>query len=79
VAEEVARVYPELVTLGSDGNVQSVNYLTLTSMLLNELQKQTAENRRQAERLAAVEERLAMLETIADGERSRRLAAAFGR
>jgi hypothetical protein len=48
VAEEVARVYPELVTYGADGKVETVNYLTLTSMLLNELQKRTAENQYQA-------------------------------
>src|SRR5262249_49102774 len=48
VAEEVARVYPELVSYAPDGKVETVNYLTLTSMLLNELQKRTAENQRQA-------------------------------
>jgi hypothetical protein len=39
VAEEVARVYPELVTRGPDGNVQTVRYLEFTALLLNELQK----------------------------------------
>jgi hypothetical protein len=39
VAEEVARVYPELVTRGTDGKVQSVRYLELNAMLLNEVQK----------------------------------------
>jgi hypothetical protein len=83
VAEEVARVYPELVSYGPDGKVETVNYLTLTSMLLNELQKRTAENRRltaknhrQAERLASVEKRLSALErTIAAGAPAQRLAA----
>ena len=41
VAEEVERVYPELVTRGSDGKLQSIRYLELTAMLLNELQKQS--------------------------------------
>jgi hypothetical protein len=39
VAEEVERVYPELVVHGTDGKVQSVRYLELTALLLNELQK----------------------------------------
>jgi hypothetical protein len=32
VAEEVARVYPELVTYGADGKVQTVRYSELTGM-----------------------------------------------
>ena len=40
VAEEVERVYPELVTYGADGKVETVRYSMLNSMLLNELQKQ---------------------------------------
>ncbi len=86
VAEEVARVYPELVARSPDGKVETVNYLTLTSMLLNELQKRTVENRRQAAQLAiqahdlaSLEQRLSSLErTIASG-RSSELAAALGR
>jgi Chaperone of endosialidase len=45
VAEEVAHVYPELVTRGTDGKLQSVRYLELTSLLLNELQRQARENK----------------------------------
>jgi hypothetical protein len=37
VAEEVAAVYPELVVRGETGEVQSVKYLELIPMLLNEL------------------------------------------
>jgi hypothetical protein len=51
VAEEVEQVYPELVVHDPDGKVESVRYSMLTSMLLNELQKQTKENARQAEQL----------------------------
>ena len=51
VAEEVAPIYPELVSYGADGKVETVRYLTLTAMLLNELQKQTRLNQRQAEQL----------------------------
>jgi hypothetical protein len=94
VAEEVARVYPELVSYDPDGKVQTVNYLTLTSMLLNELQKQTtqvhklsaqmaevrAERDREREQRAAFEARLSALEhTMAAKDRAPKLAAAFVR
>jgi len=66
VAEEVEQVYPELVTYGIDGKIESVRYSMLTSMLLNELQKQsvslheqTQENERQAERIRSLSARLA--------------------
>jgi Chaperone of endosialidase len=39
VAEEVARVYPEMVIRGTDGKVEGVRYLEFTALLLNELQK----------------------------------------
>jgi Chaperone of endosialidase len=61
VAEEVARIYPELVSYGPGGRVETVNYLTLTSMLLNELQKQTKENQRQSQQLTRQAEQLATL------------------
>ena len=48
VAEEVARVYPELVTRDTDGKLQSVRYLEFTALLLNELQKQNNELQKQA-------------------------------
>jgi trimeric autotransporter adhesin len=47
VAEEVARVYPELVTYGADGKVETVRYSELAAMLINELQKQSRELQRQ--------------------------------
>ncbi len=58
VAEEVAKIYPELVVYGPDGKVMTVRYSMLSAMLLNELQKQTTKldhqrevNRRQAEQI----------------------------
>jgi len=56
VAEEVAKVYPELVVYGPDGKVMTVRYSMLSAMLLNELQKQAVEVRKQNrenQRLAA--------------------------
>jgi hypothetical protein len=47
VAEEVAELYPELVTHGPDGKVMTMRYSMLSAMLLNELQKQARENERQ--------------------------------
>jgi hypothetical protein len=43
IAEEVAKVYPELVMRRSDGAVESVQYHELIPMLLNELQRQQRE------------------------------------
>jgi hypothetical protein len=49
IAEEVADVYPNLVTHLADGEVETVQYQKLTPMLLNELQKADARVERQAE------------------------------
>jgi trimeric autotransporter adhesin len=40
IAEEVAKVYPELVAYDNDGRPYTVKYQLLAPMLLNELQKQ---------------------------------------
>ena len=40
IAEEVAKIYPDLVVYDTDGQPQTVRYHLLTPMLLNELQKQ---------------------------------------
>jgi len=50
VAEEVAAVYPELVVRSSTGEVQTVKYLELIPMLLNELQRQRQEFQRTLQR-----------------------------
>ena len=94
VAEEVAQVYPELVVHDPDGKIESVRYSMLTSMLLNELQKETRKNERQVDRITrleadrdlerakrtALEERLSRIERIiATKDADRNLAAAFSR
>jgi hypothetical protein len=80
VAEEVEPVYPELVTRGADGKVETVRYSMLTSMLLNELQKQARENERQAGELADMRRRLVVLEqAMRTSKGDRKLAAAFDR
>ena len=40
IAEEVAEVYPDLVAHSADGQIETVKYQVLDSMLLNELQKE---------------------------------------
>lgn len=52
VAEEVEKVYPELVVHDNDGKVETVRYSMLTSMLLNEAQRQNREIQQLKEQLA---------------------------
>jgi endosialidase-like protein len=42
IAEEVAKVYPELVIRGEKGRIDGVRYDELAPMLLNEMQKRNA-------------------------------------
>jgi polyhydroxyalkanoate synthesis regulator phasin len=58
IAEEVARVYPELVARDADGKVESVSYWMLTSMLLNEAQKQAKEAKRKDAQIAALQRQI---------------------
>jgi hypothetical protein len=55
VAEEVVKVYPELVTKGADGKVESVQYHELIPLLLNEVQHQQQEIAELRARLERVE------------------------
>jgi hypothetical protein len=59
VAEEVHRVYPNLVTYGPDCKLQSVRYLEFTALLLNELQKQNNQTQELAQRLRMKDQQLA--------------------
>jgi hypothetical protein len=40
IAEEVARVYPELVVRGDKGDIESVQYRELIPLMLNEMKHQ---------------------------------------
>lgn len=84
IAEEVARLYPELVSYGPDGKPQTVRYLELTAMLLNELQKQncqlrkeSSENQQQARRIEHLAQRMAQQAGRIDQQeaRNRQLSA----
>ena len=52
IAEEVADVFPDLVARSADGQIDTVKYQVLDSLLLNEVQRQAAEIRALKERLA---------------------------
>jgi endosialidase-like protein len=65
IAEEVAQVYPELVTKGADDKVESVQYHELIPMLLNEVQHQQqeiAELKAQAQQVSELKAQNARLE-----------------
>jgi hypothetical protein len=74
IAEEVAEVYPDLVARTADGQIETVKYQVLDSMLLNELQKQNTTISAQKEQIGAqeqhirsLEERLAKVEAALEG------------
>jgi uncharacterized iron-regulated protein len=60
IAEEVERVYPELMTRGTDGRVEGVRYDMLPALLLDEVQKLTQEDKKRAQQIRTL---------IAQGER----------
>jgi hypothetical protein len=62
VAEEVAKVCPELVVKGKGGQAEAVQYSKLPVLLLNELQKQYRHAEQQDETIKKLEARLAALE-----------------
>jgi hypothetical protein len=61
IAEEVAEVYPDLVAHSADGQIESVKYQVLDSMLLNEVQRQQAEIGAQKSDLSAQKEQMRVL------------------
>ena len=61
IAEEVAEVFPELVVFNKDNQPETVKYRLLSSLLLNELQKQNAELKHQYHVNEAQQEQLRSL------------------
>jgi trimeric autotransporter adhesin len=59
IAEEVAKVYPELVVKGQNGRIDGVRYDEITPLLLNELQKAQATIATQDQRIGSLEQQLA--------------------
>jgi Chaperone of endosialidase len=71
IAEEVAKVYPELVAYDNDGQPYTVRYQYITTMLLNEVQKQYRKAEAEAQVITAqgqkideLEQRLSRLESL---------------
>jgi AraC-like DNA-binding protein len=62
IAEEVDRIYPELVIRDDSGRIQGVRYDELAPMLLNEMQKQERINAAQAAKIASLEQQLAAIQ-----------------
>ena len=62
IAEEVAKVYPELVAYDNDGQPLHVRYQYLATMLLNEVQKQYHRAEAEAKVITAQEQKIDELE-----------------
>jgi hypothetical protein len=62
IAEEVANVYPELVAYDDDGQPYTVRYHYITTMLLNEVQKQYHRAKAEAKVIQTQEQKIADLE-----------------
>jgi polyhydroxyalkanoate synthesis regulator phasin len=52
IAEEVEKVYPELVIDGTDGRPETVAYQVLPAMLINEVQKERRDSDRKTAQIA---------------------------
>lgn len=59
IAEEVAKVYPELVVRDENGRIDGVHYDELAPMLLNEVQKEQATVAAQSAKIASLEQQVA--------------------
>jgi hypothetical protein len=81
IAEEVAKVYPELVTRGVNGDVEAVRYHEVIPMLLNEVQHQQRQLATQAQELATLKAQNARLRAavVHQQERDAALAARLER
>jgi hypothetical protein len=66
IAEEVARVMPELVQFSPEGDAETVRYHFLATLLLNELQKQDRAIEVQREEIADLTTRLRRMEKRID-------------
>jgi hypothetical protein len=63
IAEEVAKVYPELVIRSETGRIDGVRYDEIAPMLLNEMQEQQKVEAAQLEKIAAQDQRAAAQDT----------------
>jgi hypothetical protein len=63
IAEEVFRVYPELVAHSADGQIETVKYQVLDSLLLNEMQRQQKQIDEQNQQIEKLQGRLKQVES----------------
>lgn len=66
IAEEVAEVFPELVVFNDENQPETVKYRLLSSLLLNELQKQHTELNGQTADIAELREQVAELSQLVE-------------
>lgn len=76
IAEEVVKVYPELVTRGANEKVESVRYQELIPMLLNEQRQQQRKLVVQAQQLAELQAQNARLQVAIQQQQERDAALA---
>ena len=74
IAEEVAKVYPELVVRGRDGAIETVQYHELIPLLLNEVQHQHQELGAQARQLAELQAQNARLRAAIEQQQAQNTA-----
>jgi hypothetical protein len=80
IAEEVAKVYPELVIRDDSGKIMGVRYEELAPMLLSEVQRQQRVNSAQAAEIVSLKQRERQYATRAELEDlQRQLQAARGK
>jgi hypothetical protein len=64
IAEEVAKVYPELVIRNESGRIDGVRYDELAPLLLNEVQQEQRKIAAQDAKIGDLEQQLAELEDL---------------
>jgi hypothetical protein len=72
IAEEVADVFPDLVARSADGQIETVKYQVLDSLLLNEVERQQLEITSQKDQILGLKEKILGLK-----EQIEQLKAAF--
>ena len=70
IAEEVAQIFPELVVFNKDNQPETVKYRLLSSLLLNELQRQDAELKSLSGQVAEIQDLKAQLTELSEIVRS---------
>jgi hypothetical protein len=68
IAEEVADIYPDLVTFDRDGRPEGVRYHLIAPLLLNEVQKQRHTIEAQQAEIDELKARLTALESRSSAE-----------